>query len=156
MLIECSHCHEIFDSDDLKLDYTEGGYRGEPHYSCPYCGDDQWDYVEQCTRCGKYYSMDSMDCQIHGTSGSMMCEDCIDEVADVRTVVDFGSSENQLVEVDEINGLFAFVYSPEEINDILLACFTQLPEHLQKKWTKEYIQQDLNEFADWYDEGGNE
>ena len=156
MLIQCNKCKEIFDSDDLKLDYTEGGYRGEPHYSCPYCGDDQWDYEEQCTRCGKYYSMDSMDCQIHGTSGSMMCEDCIDEVADVRTVVDFGSSENQLVEVDEINGLFAFVYSPEEINDILLACFTQLPEHLQKKWTKEYIQQDLNEFADWYDEGGNE
>ena len=156
MLIQCNKCKEIFDSDDLKLDYTEGGYRGEPHYSCPYCGDDQWDYVEQCTRCGKYFSMDSMDCQLHGTSGSMMCEDCIDEVADVRTVVDFGSSENQLVEVDEINGLFAFVYSPEEINDILLACFTQLPEHLQKKWTKEYIQQDLNEFADWYDEGGNE
>ena len=154
MLIQCNKCKEIFDSDDLKLDYTEGGYRGEPHYSCPYCGDDQWDYVEQCTRCGKYFSMDSMDCQLHGTSGSMMCEDCIDEVADVRTVVDFGSSENQLVEVDEINGLFAFVYSPEEINDILLACFTQLPEHLQKKWTKEYIQQDLNEFADWYDEGG--
>ena len=154
MLIKCQKCKEIFDSDDLKLDYTEGGYRGEPHYSCPYCGDDQWEWVEQCSRCGKYFSLDTYDCHIHGTSGSMMCDDCIDEVADVRTVVDYGYSKYETAEVDGINGLFAYMFSAGEINDILMAHFTQLPEEQQKKWAKDYIKEDLNNFADWYDEGG--
>lgn len=153
MLIRCDKCKEIFGREDLKVDYTEGGYLGEPHYSCPYCGDDQWEYVEQCSRCGRYFSLDSLECEIHGTTGSMMCDDCIDEVADARTVVEYGDYDN--TSVDGINGLFACMYGSGEINDILMAHFTQLPEDMQKEWIRKYIADDKANFADWYDEGGN-
>lgn len=152
MLIQCNKCKEIFDSDDLKLDYTEGGYRGEPHYSCPYCGDDQWDYVEQCAHCGKYFSSDDVSILIHGTAGSMMCNDCIEDVSDTRTAIDYGNHDS--VEVDGINGLFAYMYSAEEINDILLADFMKLPDYKQKEWINKYINEDKANFADWYDQGG--
>ena len=152
MLIRCNKCGEVFDSDDLKVDYIEGGYKGETHYSCPYCDDDRWEYVEQCSRCGRYFSLDALECEIHGTTGSMMCDDCIDEVADARTVVEYGDYDN--TSVDGINGLFAYMYGSGEINDILMAHFTQLPEEMQKEWIRKYIADDKANFADWYDEGG--
>lgn len=147
-MLECSKCHEIFEYEDLKVDYTEGGYYGELHYSCPYCGNDELDEVEQCARCGKHLLPE----ELHGTVGSLMCDDCIDEVADVRTVLEYGYDNS--TEVDGINGLFAYVYSAGEINDILLAHFTQMSEEKQNKWVSMYVGDDKSEFADWYDEGG--
>ena len=154
MLIKCQKCKEIFDSDDLKLDYTEGGYRGEPHWSCPYCGDDQCESIGQCCRCGKYFAWD--EDQLFGTSGSEMCKDCIEDVADVRTVIEYGNVENRTQSEVTINGFFASIYSPEEINDVLMADFMKLPEWMQKEKTQAFVASDYNDFADWYDEGGNE
>lgn len=152
-LIRCEKCREIFDESDLVTDYVNGGDIGEPHDSCPYCGCDDWEYVSQCECCGRYFTNDRAGYEIFGTSGSQMCADCIDDAADVRTVIDYGNHE--FVEVDEINGLFARVYDSSEINDILLANFMQLPEAKQKEWIQKYIEDDKDNFADWY-QGGND
>ena len=154
MLIRCLKCQEIFGKEDLKVDYTEGGYLGEPHYSCPYCRHDEWEYVGQCSHCGKYYSYDEDPVLLFGSTGSEMCKDCIEDVLTTDIVLDFGDDEYETSPVEEINGLLAFAFSAGEINDILRREFKNLPAERQKEYIKDYLDGDYDNFADWFDKGG--
>ena len=138
--LKCEKCGEIFANDEVAKDYCDGGYRGEPHESCPYCGCDDLIDVEQCSICGKWVE------RSYGCMGHEVCEDCLLDNMDVRTVCDFGEQHPEDV---EISGLFASVYSKEEINDILLADFMKLPEQKQMEFCKNFAEDDRNQFAEF-------
>ena len=146
---KCTKCGEIMDSTDLAKDYTDGGYRGEPHLSCPYCGCDELDEVEQCSRCGKWVEGFDLSHLIYGSVGNEVCLDCLQDAADdVRTVIDYGAKRTEDV---EINGLWAYVYTKDEINDILMADFMKLPERMQKQYTQGFAECDYSDFAEEMD-----
>lgn len=140
---KCDICHIVFDSDELEKDFIDGGYHGEPHYTCPYCGSEEWEYVEECCRCGEYFLYDD---DIYGTSGSMICRKCIDKEMTVENVIDYG---NERTDEISLNGLFIYVYSDTEINEILKREFMKLPEEKRNQYIKDYVECDLHDFADW-------
>lgn len=144
-LCKCNDCRRVYFSDELRHDTFNGGDIGESHWSCPYCGGDNFEEIYECARCGHYVE------EAFGCVGSMLCEECFAEVADVRTVVEYGKDNPAEV---KINGLFACVYDEDEINEILLADFMKLPEKKQREWTDDYVSADKSDFADWYDRGG--
>lgn len=149
MLIRCLKCKEIFDSADLMEDRTEGGDIGEAHYSCPYCRYDDWEQVGQCSCCGRYFSYDELEQKIFGSSGSEMCEDCINDAITTDIGIEYGGDQYSTAYV-ELNGLYAYAFDSGEINDILHDYFKSLPEKEQKEKVMGYISCDMNEFADWY------
>lgn len=140
LMIRCDRCHEVMAEDELKVDYVSGGYRGERYCSCPFCGNESMTYVRECARCGEWCE------DTYGTSGSEMCDSCISEVAEVRTVIEYG--ENTEVET-KVNGFFEYVFRTE-INEILKAEFMKLPEFKQNEYMRDYVSTDKSEFADWY------
>ena len=82
---------------------------------------------------------------IHGAYGSQMCTDCIEDAAlNVGSVIDYGAKRSE--EVD-INGLWAYIYTPEEINDILQADFEKLSKEKQIGYTERYVSEDYDDFA---------
>lgn len=146
-LCRCTKCKEIFSEDELITDYVNGGDIGEPHNECPHCGCDDIEYIHECTYCGKYFSDDDAR-SLHGYDGTLICEDCLKDEMDVRTIIEYGNTENNVVET-HINGLFAYMFSESELNDILLAEFMRLPESKQKQYAEKYAECDLDDFAEW-------
>lgn len=147
-LYKCNDCRRVFFDDELRHDFRNGGDIGESHWSCPYCGGDNLDEVYECAHCGHYVE------EAYGCVGSLLCEDCLKEVSDVRTVVEYGNDNREEV---KINGLFACIYDEDEINEILLADFMRLPAERQRELTDDFVDRDKSDFADWYDrEGGKQ
>lgn len=146
-LILCNDCRQTCDRENLKHDYFNGGDMGESHWSCPYCGSDNIEDVAECVRCGKILPLD----EVYGYEGNQICDDCIEEVADVRTVIEYGNARR--VDDININGLFACVFDEDEINEILLSEFMKLSETKQKSYIRDFMWADKSDFADWYDNG---
>lgn len=144
----CIKCKEIFAETELITDYINGGDIGEPHNTCPHCGYDDYEYIVQCLYCGKYFGEDETR-YLHGYMGSEICEDCLKQEMDVRTIVDYGAKDDC---EKRINGLFAYAFNESEINDILLRAFMELPESKQAEKAKCYAECDLDDFAEWLEE----
>lgn len=131
--VQCLACGWICDEEDLNKDYCDNGYRGEPHETCPYCGGDDLVDGFECRCCGKFIDYG------FGSHGWVVCRDCLDELIEPRTVIEFGEQHTQSV---DISGLWASVYTPDEINEILMADFMKLPDAKQYEYCKEYVYED--------------
>lgn len=138
----CDKCGETCTTQDLHKDFIDGGYRGEPHYTCPICGSEYVDEVYQCELCGEWFYGD----EIHGSMGEMACDKCIEEHKTAEEVVDFASED--LVEV-ELSGLLAFAFDEDDINELLKREFMKLPKDEQKKYIDDYIFWNKSEFAEY-------
>lgn len=137
----CESCGETF--DECVKDYTEGGYRGEPHYSCPFCGSDYLEEMHQCELCGEWYPAD----ELHGWVNELVCDKCMDEHTDIETVLDF--AKGNVVEV-EIPAIIADTYSEEEITEMLYKWFREnLTESEQLNMCKEEVSCNKSEFAEY-------
>ena len=137
---KCFKCGWIGDWSDLNKDYCDGGYRGEPHETCPNCGDDDIGEVIECRSCGGCFE------DVYGSNGLEICEDCLNKLINTRTVAEYGEEHPEDV---EISGLWAKVYTQDEINQILMADFMKLPDSKQYEYCKMYVDDDPHEFADW-------
>ena len=137
---KCFKCGWIGDWSDLNKDYCDGGYRGEPHETCPNCGDDDIGEVIECRSCGGCFE------DVYGSNGLEICDDCLNKLINTRTVAEYGELNPEEV---EISGLWAKVYTQDEINQILMADFMKLPESKQYEYCKMYVDDDPNDFADW-------
>ena len=138
--VKCCNCGWIGDESDLIKDYCDGGYRGEPHETCPNCGDDDIGEVTECRGCGEYSD------ETYGTYGWELCEDCLNKLINTRTVAEYGEEHPEDV---EISGLWAKVYTQDEINQILMADFMKLPDSKQYEYCKMYVDDDPHDYADW-------
>lgn len=104
----------------------------EPHGEllahCPVCGD-SFEEAERCEICGEYFRPDELY--------DGVCNDCINEYRyDWATCIRFADKEKVKTEI-EINSVLALLYSPEEIEQILV-------EHFTKKRRSTYISSDAD------------
>jgi DNA-directed RNA polymerase subunit RPC12/RpoP len=140
---KCNRCGEVFnemEAFDPNLDEIR----------CTECGSDDVSEAEQCYECGEWISTD--DERLYGLNG--LCKECLGKHAsEIRTVIQYGSEDEYNGEV-KINAMWAKVYTPDEINEILMADFMKLPEAKQRSLAWEYVNDDPDAFADWIAEGG--
>ena len=107
----CKSCGEVVDEDELNTvrckvsDYAGGSY--QTFTECT-CGGD-YEEAKQCAECGEYFAEDEM-------SGEY-CTECLKEHATVENAIESG---NEATEKVSVNGFVAFVFSEEEINEILV------------------------------------
>ena len=135
----CINCEREVDVDDV-IQYYDSG-TGYLELNCPYCKDDMLEYAYECESCGKVVP--------HSLVTNGVCDNClISEAENVRQVIEFGAEDTDNGEVT-INALWAYVYTPDEINDILTADFMNLPEAKQKEFARKYATEDRYNFADW-------
>ena len=144
----CESCGEVF--DEANKDYVNGGYRGEPHYTCPYCGSDELVDMFQCELCGEWFPGD----EIYGHMGEMVCNDCIEKNTNEENVMDF--SKENLVDVG-IPEIIADNFSEDEITDILYKWFKDsLSEFEKLNIFKEEVACNKSEFAEYLNAKGEE
>jgi len=136
--MKCTRCGQINSAEDMKIDYVDGGYYGEPHMSCSCCGHDDWDEVFQCADCGEWFTEDEMV--------EDLCRDCFDKNATVENVTEYGEEYKEDV---EINGLYAYAFTPAQINSILAREFAALNGAAQKKAAAEIVSDDPYNFREW-------
>lgn len=142
MRYQCEDCGEIFCAEDVRVIKDGGGDKGEDWNVCPHCGSDCLEKVAQCDDCGKYVDPAEL------VGGK--CPDCVaNEAEKVDQVKQYGAAFPAEV---EINGLFAYVYSSDEINELLAADFAKLPEYRQKQYCRDFIKDDPMNFIDWFSE----
>jgi len=145
MMMDCKwHCERCGETlDELDKDYVNGGDIGEPHYTCPNCGSDDLEEMYQCKICGEWYLPDDL----YGYADELVCNNCIDEHADIETVLDW--SKDNVTEV-EIPSIIADNYSEEEITDILFKWFREnLSKTEQLNICKEQVSCNKSEFAEY-------
>lgn len=137
----CADCGEFFEV--ANKDYCDGGYLGEPHYTCPFCRSDELEEAYQCELCGEWVIAD----EIYGSIGEMVCMNCIEKHTTIDTVMDF--SKQDLVEVD-IPAIIADNFSEKEITDILYKWFKEtLSVGEQMSICKEEVRCNYSEFAEF-------
>ena len=145
MIYKCQKCGAITESKYLRIDYFQGGYKDEMHFSCPMCGDDELDEVRECSSCGRIFTEDEFD-MLYGTSGTEICRTCMEKEMDVRTIIEYGAKE---VDEVKINGLFSFTFDESELNEALCSYFMQMPDSKQKEYAARFVESDPSDFADW-------
>jgi len=107
----CKSCGAVVDEDELNTvrckvsDYAGGCYQNFTECTC---GGD-YEEAKQCVECGEYFAEDEM-------SGEY-CAECLKEHATVENAI---ASGNEATEKVSVNGFVAFVFSEEEINEILV------------------------------------
>lgn len=137
--MKCDNCGTVFYENDFVLESVGDG---RVITRCPNCGSEDFEDGAICNLCGEFVNFDY----------NGICKDCLmDEASDIQQTIEYGKSDGDNGDVT-INGLFAYVYSPEEINDILMADFLRLPEEKQKEFTRRYVCNDEYCFADWLKE----
>lgn len=109
--LECGHTFEDGEQGTCVEHYGE--FWGEPcsesFSCCPMCNGDYVE-LEECKRCGEFFE----SCDL--TDG--MCKNCVEELGnDVETCYEVAETEKQSV---KINCFLAEMFTPEDINEILL------------------------------------
>ena len=138
----CEDCQQVWSLDELDKDYCDGGYRGEPHYTCPDCGSDELTEAYQCEMCGEWFVYE----YIHGSAGQMVCDKCLEEHMTADEVLDFAEEDRTEI---ELNGLLAFAFDEGDINEMLKTAFLRLPKSEQEQYIKDYIEDTKSEFAEY-------
>lgn len=132
----CKKCGCDFDQPKLT---HEGGYPEEPTYACPYCGSLENEELYKCSKCGELFFDEDM---IGG-----VCKNCVDDAQDGEHAWRYGKDRKQVV---EINGLLAWAYSPDEIEEILTFHYNVVQSDAwRQKMVLEYVNDDLRDFAEW-------
>ena len=75
---------------------------------CPRCGSDDIDEAKRCAECDEWVAEKNFS--------NGLCAACIEKHADHETVKAYGAGCKEWV---EINGLFAWAFTPAEIEEIL-------------------------------------
>lgn len=142
----CLDCENVFDeaNETKYYDKVDGnsamsGYVTE--YSCPSCGSEYFEEAVECEFCGEWTVTEDLH--------EGICENCISEKATVEIAVKYGETEKQTI---ELNGLLAYAFSDEQINEILLRELKEAARIYPQKIKAEIIEFygcDMEAFAKW-------
>lgn len=114
MMIKCLTCGSKFYENEvvsktmqLTNDYHE--YYG----TCPVCGGDEIEDCVRCNKCGDWFLHDELE--------DGVCEDCAEELLeeykhDIQKCLEVNDGNTEAV---EINSIFAHLFTPQQIDDIL-------------------------------------
>ena len=101
----CNDCGAVFENPDEYYEH-DTGYHG---MDCPHCGSDDIDEAKRCAECDECVNEEKL---VNG-----LCAACIEKhAADYETVKAYGGDRKEAV---EINRLFAWAFTPAEIEEIL-------------------------------------
>lgn len=114
MTFKCCECGHIFESGEEAVWYETHGLEHPPYEEwrgCPICNG-SYEETIQCAICGSEHLEDEL---IGGRGG--VCEECIGTYRyDVNMCYRIGERDKKEV---ELNGLFASLYSTEEIESLI-------------------------------------
>ncbi|MCM1236789.1 MAG: hypothetical protein NC489_42475 [Ruminococcus flavefaciens] len=144
----CEDCGTVLHEDELRTersyisDYAGGCY--ENITTCP-CGGDI-EEAERCEMCGEYYKSEDLH--------DGVCIECLREEMTVDNAIKCGADGSARDEVS-INGFFAWLFTAEKIDEILLREVERLIKksdsnavHIINQ-AEEWCGADLSYFADW-------
>ncbi len=117
-MYECEHCGLHFEEYDT-IEETHGLDCGpyEVIAVCPHCHS-SFEELEQCEICGEWYTQDEV------ISG--VCDSCVySRSEDIDLCYKLGGEDDALESV-KLNGFVASIFSPEQINHILMNCITEI------------------------------
>lgn len=133
----CNDCGAVFENPREYYEH-DTGYHG---MECPHCGSDDIDEAERCAECDEWVNENNL---VNG-----LCPACIERHAsDYETVKAYGADRKEAV---EINGFLAWVYSPEEIEEVLYRDLRKT-ETLKTNYAKRFATDDPDDFTDWLNE----
>ena len=129
-IYRCNVCGEIYTLSEAEDDM-----------SCPNCGKENFDEVVICDECGKAFSSE-YEYRFGG-----LCQDCFElEATFPNQAIEYGGERTEEV---EINGLWAKTFTASEIDEILSAAFTQLPDNRKRQYEMDFCSDDPQDFVDW-------
>lgn len=137
----CENCGETFREKDMEPEVTKIFVDGqlvheEEGYYC-YCGGGIVP-AEQCEACGEYYIEDDV------TDG--VCYKCFDKHCTYQNVMEMGI---ECQENYEINGFLASVFTPKEVEAILMVAFENMPEKERQNYIENYYDEDRWFVVSW-------
>ena len=104
---------------------------------CPNCKSDCFEELHSCQLCGDEFLQD----ELYGG----VCKSCIEDYKfDVDTCIDIGAKAKQTV---EINSFFAAMYTPEQIEALLLRDIKEAHSIMKVDCTP-FIEGDLSWFGE--------
>lgn len=135
---KCLGCGHVYASYDAKRRrYSDGTV----DRLCPICDNDEYEEVEQCVDCGEWFD----PAELYGSFGECRCEDCLERAVDIDTALEYGEETPM-----EINGLFEYIFTPEQIKQILLDKIDGMYNENEKLCrAREYCMSDIDGFADF-------
>ena len=114
----CEKCNKLYEEDEIPTHIEHHPYGNGTaeevvaDYGC--CGQGLEEAV-QCDRCGEWYAISSDD--IFGNAHTV-CKNCYTEMYSTDKIVKIAQKEDQKSSV-KINELLAYVFEPDEIEEIL-------------------------------------
>ena len=114
-MVICLYCGSILEDNELEVKkswLTDKDY--EDVYVCPNCHHDELSEAEKCLQCGEWHDVDEM------TEG--YCSECAEKLLESFNYDPKGIYELTKEDTDsvEINQFLASVFSPAQIEEILL------------------------------------
>lgn len=110
-------------------------------------------YEGECSHCGGALVEAKVCpvCKVTYINGEteFMCTNCVEDNSTFENAKGMGAEVEDKV---RINGLWSFAFTSCEINEILEKAFKEMPEELQKKYIKEYCEEDTSYLADFVEE----
>lgn len=132
----CIHCGHEFDEPMNRYNRRWSDSDDSAAY-CPNCGSEDIEEAEECEACGALKAKDRL---LNG-----WCEDCINIAAsDYFKVRNYGQDRKEAV---EINGLLAWAFSADEIQEILER--ELMNSYKIKEYAYKYASDDRFDFVDW-------
>ena len=136
----CNECGAVFEEADEYYEH-DTGYHGA---DCPICGSDDIDEAKRCAECDEWVNEEKL---VNG-----LCAACIEKhAADYETVKAYGADRKEAV---EINGLFAWVFTPAEIEEILERELKNSGK--AEKDAHTFATDDPDDFTNWLNERSEE
>lgn len=110
-------------------------------------------YDAECPHCGGAF-VEARVCPICkvtyiNADTEFMCSSCLEDNTTYENAKEMGAKVEDKI---KINGFWSFVFTSSEIDEILKEAFEELPEELQKKYIKEYCEEDTSYLADFVEE----
>ena len=140
----CLHCGHHFTEEEIDAeyyDYATGTYDSE---ECPNCDSEDFEEAEHCEECDEWFPV--------GTCANGICESCMEKHAnDYETVKAYGADRKEAV---EINGLFAWAFTPAEIEEILERELKNSGK--AEKDAHTFATDDSDDFTNWLNERSEE
>lgn len=138
----CLHCgHEFEETAAKNYDSATGTWEE----CCPNCGSEDFEEAIKCRICGEVHVDEDMIGQV--------CKECLDKSVTFGNALRYGADRKEDV---EINGFLTWIYSPEEIESILLKNLQTESHEWRQRMTTEYCTDDKYDFADFLEEKGAE
>ena len=133
----CKSCGRHFEEMEAKnYDRSTGTWEE----SCPFCGGEEFTDAAYCGACGEWREESEV---VNG-----FCRECVEKHAnDYETVKAYGKAESDPV---IINGLFAWAFTPAEIEEILERELKNSGN--ADKYAHTFATDDTDDFTNWLNE----